>query len=85
MRNNEEIKKGVLTVRKAGGEALEYFKITIKNGRITVFDLRSGTGDVQTELVEELSLAFQSISVEYVPQGPDGKPRGGMMFETEIG
>ncbi|HET8704790.1 MAG TPA: type VI secretion system tube protein Hcp, partial [Pseudomonadales bacterium] len=35
LRNNELIKKAVLTVRKAGGpDALEYFKITMEKARI---------------------------------------------------
>lgn len=84
MRNNDVIKKGVLTVRKAGGTPLDYFKITIHNGRITVLDVESGGSGSEVELIEKLSLAFQKVSVEYVPQGADGQPRGGMMFETEI-
>ena len=40
MRNNELIKKAVLTVRKAAATPLEYFKITIQNGRITLFDVQ---------------------------------------------
>jgi type VI secretion system secreted protein Hcp len=85
MHNNEMIKKAVLTVRKAGQSPspLEYFKITIQGGRITSIDVGSGDGD-NAELVETLSFAFQRISVEYVPQGPDGQPRGGMMFEADI-
>lgn len=80
MRNNELIKKASLTVRKSGGAPLEYFRIVIQNARVTSISLES-QGD---ELVERLSLAFQRINVEYTPQGPDGKARGGMMFETEI-
>lgn len=82
MRNNEQIKSAVLTVRKAGKEALEYFKITIENGRITSIDVESA-GDDSPDLVERLSMSFQRISVEYVPQGEDGGPRGTMLFETE--
>src|SRR5262245_774170 len=39
MRNNDLIKKAVLTVRKAGGTPHEYFKITIEKGRITGLDV----------------------------------------------
>lgn len=84
IRNNEVIKKAVLTVRKSGGDPLEYLKISLQNGRITAFDVASGKGGGNEALSEELSIAFQKISVEYVPQGADGKPRGGMVFETEI-
>src|SRR5512143_2804994 len=65
MRNNELIKKGVLTVRKAGGDPLEYVKITIEKGRITAMDVRSDGDSPHAELTEQLKLAFQKISVEY--------------------
>ena len=80
MRNNEPIKKATLTVRKAGGNPLEYLKITIQNARITVLDLQT----VETEVTERLSFAFKKINAEYVPQGADGQGRGSMSFETEI-
>ena len=84
LRNNEEIKKGVLTVRKAGKTAHEYLKITIEKGRLTSLNVRSGEGASPAELWEDVSFTFQSIAVDYVPQGADGQPRGGMQFETEI-
>jgi type VI secretion system secreted protein Hcp len=80
MRNNELIKKAALTVRKAGSDPLEYFRITLQNARITSLDLETDG----IEVVERLSIAFQRINVEYTPQGKDGMARGGMMFETEI-
>lgn len=82
MRNNEQIKSAVLTVRKAGKQPLEYFRITIENGRVTSIDVESAA-DESPDLVERLSLSFQRISVEYVPQGEDGGPRGTMLFEAE--
>ena len=80
MRNNELIKKAVLTVRKAGSDPLEYFRITIQDARITTLDLQTNG----VELTERLSIAFKRINVEYTPQGKDGLARGGMTFETEI-
>lgn len=82
MRSNELIKSATLTVRKAGKEALEFFKITIENGRITSIDVESAADD-SPDLVERISFSFQRISVEYVPQGADGGPRGSMLFEAE--
>jgi type VI secretion system secreted protein Hcp len=80
MRNNDVIKKAVLTVRKAGGDPLEYMKITVQNGRLTNLTVNSG----ETELMEKVTLSYRNIEVVYVPQGADGKPRGSMVFETEI-
>jgi type VI secretion system secreted protein Hcp len=84
MRSNELIKKAVLTVRKAGGTPHEYFRITIEKGRITEVDVDASQFAASGQVAEKLSLAFNKISVEYVPQGPDGQPRGGMLFETDI-
>ncbi|MEO8767177.1 MAG: type VI secretion system tube protein Hcp, partial [Nitrosospira sp.] len=64
MRNNELIKKAVLTVRKAGGDPHEYFKITIEKGRITSLDVDTSSFVSSGYLSERLSLAFQKISVE---------------------
>ena len=82
MRNNEQIKSAVLTVRKAGKNPLEFFKISIENGRITSIDVESAQDD-SPDLIERLSLSFQRISVEYVAKRADGGPSGTMMFETE--
>jgi type VI secretion system secreted protein Hcp len=84
VRNNEPIKKGVLTVRKAGGSALEYLKVTIEQARITSIDIRSGASDGESTLTEVLQFSFQKIGVEYTPQGKDGLARGSMLFETQI-
>lgn len=83
MRNNELIKKAVLTMRKAGKQQHEFLKITIQNGRITVLDVQT-VAPGSPELVESLSFAFQKLNIEYIPQGPDGQPRGAMQFEAEI-
>lgn len=84
MRNNELIKKAVLSVRKAGGSQMEYVKFTIQNGRVTSYDLRSGDIEGERGLTENVTFSFQRVSVEYTPQGADGGKRGAMMFETEI-
>lgn len=84
MRNNDLIKKAVLTVRKAGGTPHEFFKISIEKGRITALEVGTASFTSTGQLTEKLSLAFQKISVEYVPQGADGLPRGSMLFDAEI-
>ena len=83
MRNNELIKSAVLTLRKAGESQHEYCKLTIKNARITSFDIQCDSPG-SAEFTETLSFAFQSLKVDYIPQGADGQQRGGMQFETQI-
>ena len=83
MRNNELIKSAVLTMRKAGGTQHEFCKVTIKNARITAIDIHCDAPD-SAQYSESLNFAFQSLRVEYIPQGADGQPRGAMQFEAEI-
>lgn len=84
MRSNDLIKKAVLTVRKAGSTPHEYLKVTIEKGRITALDVDTSDFSHSGQLTERLSLAFQRINVEYVPQGADGLGRGAMLFDAEI-
>lgn len=82
--SNETITKALLTVRKAGktGKPIEYLKITVEQARLISHQVRTGNNNPAI-LVEELSLAFQKITVEYTPQGPDGQPRAGSCFITD--
>lgn len=81
MRNNELIKKGVLTVRKAGSKPLDYFKIVFERARITSYDVGSDGGP---ELNERLSIAFEKIEVQYFVQDDTGGKKGGSTFMTEV-
>lgn len=80
LRQNEAIQKAVLTQRKAGKGQLEYFKITIEQGRVTSLNVDAGETAGGPQVVERVSFTFNKIEVEYVPQGKDGMPQGGMTF-----
>jgi type VI secretion system secreted protein Hcp len=84
--SNETLTKAVLTVRKAGkkGAPIEYLKLTLEQARLISHQVHSSHND-PAALLEEMSLAFQKITVDYVPQGPDGQPRGGTSFVTDWG
>lgn len=85
MRNNELIKLGVLTVRKAGGaNPIDYFTIKIERARLIQHRVRGGEGADSSVLTEELALSFQKVGVEYVLQGKTGGGRSTSSFETEI-
>lgn len=84
LRSNEVITKAVLTVRKAGGSKLEYLKITIEQGRVTSISVEGGGPDESTEVFEHVSFSFNKITVEYVPQGKDGLPRGSMLYTDQF-
>jgi type VI secretion system secreted protein Hcp len=83
LRTNESIQKAVLTLRKAGKTQLEFLKITIENGRVTGLTIEGGDQGGSADLVERVSFAFNKIEVEYVPQGHDGLPQGGMTFADQ--
>lgn len=82
LRSNELIKQAVLTLRKIGHPpAIEYFKITIEDGRVLSIDLDAGDASNNPTLVERVSFTFNKISVVYTPQGQDGLPLGQTSFE----
>jgi type VI secretion system secreted protein Hcp len=81
MRNNEVIKKAVLTVRKAGGKQIDYFTVTIERGRLTSYDVGSSSGP---ELSEQISISFEKIRIEYAPQSDKGARRAASTFESEV-
>ncbi len=82
--HNETITKAVLTVRKAGKKntPIEYLKVTLESARVISHQVHSSPND-PASLLEDLSLAFQKITVDYTPQGPDGQPRGGTSFTSD--
>lgn len=82
LRTNELIKSAVLTVRKAGKTPVDFFTITVEDGRITSLDVASPDDDAP-EPVESLSISFQRVCVQYVPQGGDGAGGAAMLFEAE--
>ena len=84
LRSNELITKAVLTLRKAGKSALEYLKITIEQGRVTSIAIEGGDREQGTDVFENVTFSFNKITVEYVPQGKDGQPRGSMMFADQF-
>jgi len=83
LRTNEEIQKGVLTLRKAGGSQLEFLKITIEGGRVTGLSIEAGDPAGGVELLEHVSLSFNKIDVTYVPQNKSGGPEGSLSFQDQ--
>jgi type VI secretion system secreted protein Hcp len=85
LRTNEVIKEAVLTLRKTGKTPVEYLKLTIEQGRIISLDIEAGDTSGSSTLVERVSFSFNKIEIEYTPQGGDGQPQGGTMFQDEWG
>jgi len=83
LRTNEVIKEGILTLRKTGTSKIEYFKVTIQDGRVMKLDVEAGDDNGTSTLLERVSFSFNKISVEYTPQGGDGMPQGSTTFEDQ--
>lgn len=84
MRNNEVIKKGVLSVRKAGvSPPFDYLIITFQNGRITSLDL-GNTSPGSPTLAEHFTVAFEEIEVRYAPQRSSGDKGAQLSFTARV-
>jgi len=83
LRTNEPITKAVLTLRKAGKSQVEYMKVTIEQGRVMSLSIDGGDSNGTADVLERVTFSFNKIEVEYVPQGKDGLPQGGMKFEDQ--
>lgn len=68
--NGKHFKQAMLTVRKPGTRALEYFKITMKDVLVSSVSMGGSAGE--DRLTENITLNFSSFKEEYTPQKPDG-------------
>src|SRR5436305_899597 len=60
--SNDEIKEAKLTLRKAGGEALEYWVMKISQARVIGVDL---VVDEHGEPTERVTFAYGRVEIEY--------------------
>ena len=78
---NDEIKEAVLTMRKAGDGAVDFFLITLKEARVTHIEQSAGEdGDVR----EAVTFAFRKVEVEYRRQQSSGGRGASYVFNDEI-
>ena len=78
--NGKHIPEAHLTVRKAGGQPLEYLKIKLTDVLVSSYKPHAEVGGANghSELpVDQFSLNFAKIEFAYQLQGPDGKAQGG--------
>lgn len=80
MRSNELLKKVTLSVRKAGGTAVDFLIVTLENARLTSYDLTTA----EATLNEQWVFSFQKITVEYAAQAEQGHKKGNMSFTAEV-
>lgn len=75
--SGQHIKSGVLTVRKAGGQQEEFYKISLTNILVSNITNTGANGGNPTEVV---SLNFEEIKFDYKEQGADGSLGGVVKF-----
>jgi type VI secretion system secreted protein Hcp len=81
MMNKNEVGTAVLSVRKAGGVAIDYFTVKLEQARIVGFKIDSAMGnDGVPCLTERVEFAFKSIEIEYRAQSDKGEAEGGSLF-----
>lgn len=68
--SGKHIKSALLTVRKAGGDPLEYLKINMED--LIVSGLSTGGSGGEDRLTENVTLNFARVKIDYTPQKPDG-------------
>jgi type VI secretion system secreted protein Hcp len=78
---NDEVKEAKLTMRKAGGEALDYFTMTLNGARVVGVDIDVGSDG---RPVERVAIAFTKIDVEYKRQQSAGIGSGSYTFNDEV-
>ena len=74
---NDPVKDATLTMRKAGGEALDYFTLTLHEARVIGVDIDVGADGWP---VEQVVFAFNKIDIEYQPQQSAGLGGGACTF-----
>jgi type VI secretion system secreted protein Hcp len=73
--SGKHIPKAVLTVRKAGGQPLDYLKLTLEDVLVTRVQPRLQRGEADQGR-EEVSLSFAKVTQEYQVQNQQGGPGG---------
>jgi type VI secretion system secreted protein Hcp len=71
----EHIKKATITCRKAGGDPLIYYVVTMEDVLVTSSQTSGSNGS--DTVSESLSLMFVKVKVEYQEQDEKGKAKGG--------
>lgn len=78
---NDEVKEVTLTMRKSGGEAMDYLQLTLKGARVSAID---HDVDAQGGAVESVTFLFTKVEMAYRPQTGAGAAGAALSFSDEI-
>jgi type VI secretion system secreted protein Hcp len=79
--NNDELKEVNLAMRKAGGEALAYFKMKLGGGRVVDVELDV---DAAGRPVERVTFHYTQVEIDYQAQQADGTGGAGYSFSDDV-
>jgi type VI secretion system secreted protein Hcp len=85
-KQNKVADLATLTLRKSGTDQLTFFKVELKNVRVTavIVECQNTVGVPSTHVVERVNLGFDKVTVTYTPQGSHGAKGGGdVTFEAD--
>jgi type VI secretion system secreted protein Hcp len=80
--NGQHFAKAQLTVRKAGGTAIEYIKVKMET--VLISGITSGGSLGEDRLTENVILNFAKVSVDYTPQDDKGAAGTAIPFAWDI-
>lgn len=80
--SGKHFKEATLKLRKAGGDAVEYLKVTLKD--IIISSVSTGGSGGDDRITESVTLNFGSFKVEYTPQVAAGTGGGGCVASWNI-
>lgn len=85
LKTNQDLPTATLICRKAGpkGEALEFFKLTLKNAKVSQYQVTGGQGSILP--VDQFNLNFHSMEIEYCPQTSAGLGGSRRSFVWSLG
>jgi type VI secretion system secreted protein Hcp len=78
---NDEVREATLCMRKAGGEALDYYRMTLNNARVIDITLDV---DAQGRPFEVVTFSYTKIDIEYQRQQGTGQGSGSYTFNDEV-
>ena len=78
---NDEVRECTLAMRKAGGEPLDYFRMTLGGARVVAIDVDV---DAQGRPLEKVAFAYTKIDIEYKRQDAKGASAGAFAFTDEV-
>jgi type VI secretion system secreted protein Hcp len=80
--SGKHIDEGMLTIRKAGGTAVEYLKVKLT--QVLVTHISNGGGAGQDRITENVTLNFRKFTTTYTAQDDKGNPKPSSEFTWDI-